>query len=68
MATTDIGYAKQKQYVSAGGAPRRRHAVARDDRGLWVTVCTRKPATREYKGWTETVSCQACLEELEEKS
>lgn len=62
--TTDIGYAKQKQYVSAGGAPRRRHAVVKDDRELWVTLCKATPATREYKGWIETVNCQGCLVEL----
>lgn len=61
--TTDIGYAKQKQYETAGSR-RRRHAVVQDGRGLWVTRCTGKPATREYKGWATTVSCQACAKEL----
>lgn len=65
--TTDIGYAKNKQYAS-GVSPNqpRKHAVKKDDRGCWVTVCTEKPATREYKGWVETVTCQACQKKLEE--
>ena len=65
--TTDIGYAKNKQYAS-GVSPNqpRKHAVRKDDRGCWITVCTEKPATREYKGWVETVTCKACLEKMEE--
>lgn len=66
MATTDLGYAKQMQYGGGSKSPRR-HSVVKDDRGLWVTRCTAKPATREYKGWVESVNCQVCLAELEEK-
>ena len=61
MNTTDIGYAKQKQYAASG---RRRHAVVKDEKDRWVLLCTQKPATREYKGWVTTVACQACLKEL----
>jgi hypothetical protein len=60
-ATTDIGYAKQKQYAVSN---RRRHAVKKDDRERWITVCTQKPSTREYKGWVTSVNCQKCREEL----
>lgn len=59
--TTDIGYAKQMQY----GSPKaRRHSVHKDERDRWVTLCTGKPATREYKGWANTVSCRDCRNEL----
>lgn len=62
--TTDIGYSKQKQYNSARA---RKHSVLKDDMGRWVTLCTQKPATREYKGWVETVECVKCQELLGEE-
>jgi hypothetical protein len=68
--TTDIGYAKNKQYAS-GVSPRqpRRHAVRKDARDRWVTVCTGKPATREYKGWAteDSITCQSCLKKINEE-
>jgi hypothetical protein len=68
--TTDIGYAKNKQYASGVG-PRqpRRHAVRKDERGRWVTICTDKPATREYRGWAneDTITCQNCLKKISEE-
>lgn len=71
MTTTiDIGYAKQKQYLSAGTpSGRRKHAVVKDDRGLWITLCTSKPATREYKGWAteDSINCQKCLKKISEE-
>jgi len=63
---TDVGYAKVKQYVPGGvgqgkpGFRRRKHAVKKDERGRWVTVCKAIPATREYKGWADTLTCQKC--------
>lgn len=64
----DVGYAKQHQYAPgsslASGKHKRKHAVRRDDRQRWVTVCKEKPATREYKGWVETVDCKNCLKAL----
>lgn len=60
-ATTDLGYAKQKQYATSG---RRRHGVVKDSGGRWVTLCGEQPATREYKGWVTTVNCQKCRHEL----
>lgn len=62
--TTDIGYAKQKQY---GAANARRHAVFKNENDVWVLLCNAKPATREYKGWHETVECVKCQAKLEEK-
>lgn len=62
MKTTDVGYAKQMQY---GDQRARLHSVHKDDRGCWVTLCTGKPATREYKGWLDTVTCHKCQKELE---
>ena len=59
--TTQIGYAKQKQY----GDPRaRRHSVIKNDRGHWVLLCTEKPGTREYKGWVTAVTCRDCKNKL----
>lgn len=59
--TTDVGYAKQKQY----GDPRaRKHSVLKDENGRWVLLCTGKPGTREYKGWVETLTCRDCKNEL----
>lgn len=70
MPTTDIGYAKQHQYVPGGklaaGGKKRKHSVIKDELGRWVTRCTGKPATREYKGWVDTVTCPKCQEKLEE--
>ncbi len=59
--TTDIGYAKQKQYNSSKA---RKHAVVKDSGGRWVLRCNGKPATREYKGWVTTPTCTKCLKEL----
>lgn len=68
MTTTDIGYAKNKQYASGVSSRQpRKHSVLKDEHGRWVTRCTKKPATREYKGWVDTVTCQKCLDELEEE-
>lgn len=67
MTTTDIGYAKQMQYGGGSKSPRR-HAVVKDERGVWVTQCGRKPATREYKGWLETITCKACMKIMEESN
>jgi hypothetical protein len=52
-----VGYAKHKAY----GDPRaRKHVVVQDVDGFWRTRCTGKPATREYKGWHTTITCQDC--------
>jgi hypothetical protein len=61
-STTQIGYAKNKQYMTARA---RKHSVEEDERGRWKTLCTAKPATREYRGWIETVTCIKCLKILE---
>lgn len=60
-STVDVGYAKQKQYTSTG---RRKHAVEKNEKGRWQTVCKETPATREYKGWVTTLTCQGCRKAL----
>jgi hypothetical protein len=68
--TTDIGYAKNKQYASGVSSNQpRRHSVIKDDRGLWVTRCNGKAATREYKGWAteDSITCQKCLKKINEE-
>lgn len=65
MKTTEIGYAKQKQY---GASNSKRHSVVKDERDQWVLRCNGKPATREYKGWVETVNCQSCQRSMKEES
>lgn len=62
--TTDIGYAKQKQY---GAANARRHSVRLNENGVWVLLCNGKPATREYKGWHHSVECVKCEKILKEE-
>lgn len=66
MTTTDIGYAKNKEYASGVSRNQpRKHAVVKDERNVWITQCTRKPATREYKGWVNTLTCKACQKIME---